>query len=143
MSIMIVLPRQAPDKHRESTPKKKGPCCFPAACSMPRQEHPPSRAHLKAALSCSPPTARAVRKHAACVLAAVYVLKMPSSFYQDRLGTNIRKVDLRERERRFFLPLATVDVDPRRNGAWVRQTPLFAPFYVKYHYFTKTDSGQT
>jgi hypothetical protein len=58
--------------------------------------------------------------------------------YQDRLGTNMRKV---EGGRVFSAGL-------RRNmcqqGAeYGKKTALFEPFIYKMHYFAKTGSGQT
>jgi hypothetical protein len=77
-------------------------------------------------------------------VAPVYVLKMPS-FFQDRLGTTIRKVDLRERERAAFFSYLSL------QWMWTRVATepgcgkhhLLRHFYVKCHHFTKTDSGQT
>ena len=72
-----------------------------------------------------------VTKRAFC---AIYTLK--SSFYQDRLGTNIGKTPKKAR----FLEGPHASHTP---DAGCEERISFAPVYTKYDHFGKTGSGRT
>jgi hypothetical protein len=128
---MIVLPRQARDRHRENSPNKTI-CAGALLAGVDEMGLDESTVYMHSYI-CETKTG----------LCFLVMLCYKSSVCQDRLGTDIGKPFFFEikRERDRFLRCGFSH--PTTERLSVRNTPLLSQLYTQNHLFTKTGSGQT